>query len=381
MCTAAVNSFGYDFDYSSWDKNLHRGNRKRSFQSCSMHPRVDFSINHLPESLDFINDYLVSSDLRACHTLQTNCRCSLRTPCFCIATNFVEHPSSKVSVGNNRRSLQQEDGQFKVTWTLSLGGQESLLESAFLRAGFQQSVKDYINNDILCSSDLTVKGAEFFGVEVALESSEDSTGKKKAVSGNGKCKGDVSKCKVPIKAKKKIVEDDDVFDDGSGRREVRVPDASRVVKATHSRDEFCEIFLSSSIFDAFEERLLTASTFSYNVDVDVLNDLMGNLDLKYDVSFEPAKGNGLNQVEDVDGNPQDPIPINVACDDSQCGSQKNVIKAIFNHFGVPFDENKHECLNQGINCNSADMVTHIWMGEYYDNQNGGLKKNQLIFGS
>jgi len=112
--------------------------------------------------------------------------------------NYVERNKENIPQRRNAKV----DGQFVVTWSLSLAGKESLLDSPFLRAAFAQSVKDYINTDIRCSDDLSVKGAEFFGVEIV--GGNDGSGRKlKAVSGNGKCKGDISKCKVPVKAKKK----------------------------------------------------------------------------------------------------------------------------------------------------------------------------------
>ena len=277
---------------------------------------------------------------------QAKLSCTAQTPCFCSSKYYVEHNQAQ----SHRRNTKL-NGQFLVTWSLDLAGKEDLLESDFLRAGFEQSVKDYINNDILCSDDLSIKGAEFFGVEI-----EESVGRQKeknmAVSGNGKCKGDVSKCKVPIKAKKnKVDNDDDVFR------------ASKVVKAMHRDEEFCDVFLRSTIFDAFEERLLTASFSNYNVDVNVINDLKGGLNLNYDVTFQPSKTDGLNQLEDVALDAKDPIEINPTCIESQCMTQRDVMREIFVYFDIPFDESKHECLYQGINCNSNDMVTHIWMGK------------------
>jgi len=253
---------------------------------------------------------------------------------------------------NHRRN--KRNGQFSVSWSLSLGGRESLLEeSAFLKAAFEQSVKDYINNDILCSDNLAFKGAEFFGVEIKT-GNDGKNGKRKAVSGNGSCKGDLSKCKKPLKVKKKNQNVGTVS---------RTPGKSRVVKANTSKDSFCEIFLQSTIFDAFAERLLTASAFNYNVDVDVLNDLEGNIDLSYEVSFEPEKGDGLDEVDDVDMDAQDPVEIEPVCAESQCSTQRDVIRNIFLYFDIDFDEEKHECMILGINCNEADLVTHVWLGK------------------
>ena len=103
-----------------------------------------------------------------------------------------------------------------------------------------------------------------------------------------------------------------------------------------------KFFLSSTIFDAFKERLLLASAFNYNVDVGVINDLEGVMDLKYDVSFEPAPAGGLDQVEEVDMDPDEPIPIDPVCTESQCFTQKEVMRNIFNYFEVPTEEGKHE---------------------------------------
>merc|ERR1712071_426100 len=79
-------------------------------------------------------------------------------------------------------------------------GREDLLESPFLRAAFEQSVKDYINNKIRCSGDINVKGAEFFGVAIPVPENKRGT-KWKAVSGNGKCKADVFKCQKGLNKK------------------------------------------------------------------------------------------------------------------------------------------------------------------------------------
>lgn len=285
----------------------------------------------------------------SCQTSNASCKCTVTRPCFC-TTKFFAHDKRNHIVRNSRKN----DEQFSVKWALSLGGRESLLEeSAFLKAAFEQSVKDYINNDILCSDNLLFKGAEFFSVEILVDNDVDG-GKKKAVSGNGSCKGDLSKCKKPLKVKKKNQPREKVHDDQK---------TPKVVQITNFDEVSCEIFLRSTIFDAFKEKLLTASEFNYNVDVDVLNDLEGNIDLKYDVSFEPAKGDGLDQIDDVDMDANEPIAINPVCLDSQCSTQRDVIRNIFRHFNLEFDENKHECMIQGINCNEEDLIIHIWMGE------------------
>jgi len=278
-------------------------------------------------------------------------KCSERISCFCMTNNYINFIS-----GKKRDRITKVNGQYIVTWALNLGGQESLLDSAFLKAGFEQSVKDYINNDILCSDDLSVKGAEFFGVEIINDSgNENRTKKMLAISGNGLCKGDIRRCEKPVQLKKKIKNAD--------ANEIE-DKTSQLVKATNGKQDFCDVFLSSTIFDAFKERLLAASGFNYDVDVGVVSDLEGNIDLKYEVNFQPKVGGGLNQIDDVGLDPDEPVAINPTCTIAQCFSQKEVMRNIFTYFDIPFDEDKHECLNQGINCDSEDLVTHIWMVNY-----------------
>ena len=119
----------------------------------------------------------------------------------------------------------------------------------------------------------------------------------------------------------------------------------------------------STIFDAFNETLITASSFNYNVDVKVIQDLKGSLDLNYNVTFIPAKEIGLDQIQQIGLDAMEPEEISTECTHSQCMKQRSVILDIFRHFNIDFDERKHECLYAGINCNEAKMVTQIWIGK------------------
>jgi len=252
---------------------------------------------------------------------------------------------------------------FQVSWTFDLGNNEQLLDSYFLRASFEQGIKDYINNDILCSDEVEFRGAEFFGVSIGTNNEDSSTNdKRKAVSGNGICKGDLSKCKKPLKAKKK---QQATLENKNYLMEHRKSSYPGLLKSYQHTDSFCEDFLSSTIFDMFEKRIMTASAFQYNVDVGTVNDLKGSLDLKYEVAFEPTTEAGLDQVDEVDFEPDDPVEIKSACDDAECSTQRDTVRNIYNHFQLFFDEEKHECMIQGVNCNEKDLITHIWMGTCY----------------
>ena len=352
ICFLAADYHGYKYNHFCENCDKQAQNRQ---DTCLIQSRINLP-SWMHESLHELSNNRIRKQLRLCDSKSVDCQCTPTTPCFCQSKYFVEDHDTAL-----HRKIKKDSGEYMVTWSLSLAGKDFLLESKFLKAGFEQSVKDYINNDIFCSSNLEVKGAEFIGVEIVMRA--DNRRKMRAVSGNGKCRGDIKKCKVPLKAKREQVADDDLFDDDSTRR-YRAADASKVVKATHAKNEFCEIFLQSTIFDAFKERLITASFFNYNVNVDVINDLEGNLDLNYDVTFVPSNGNGLDQMDDVSLDAEEPTEIRTVCIDSQCTSQKSVMRDIFKYFDIPFDDKKHECLYQGINCNVDNMVTHIWMGEF-----------------
>ena len=345
VCALAARKHGYNLP----DQNRNDDPKNQHLHACMIHPWQD--------KYRYKDSNIIQHTAYHINMVQDELLCTAQTPCFCSSKYYVDHNPAQPQKRNTK-----VNGQFLVTWSLDLAGKEHLLESDFLRAGFEQSVKDYINNDILCSDDLSIKGAEFYGVEIESSIGQNKW-KNRAVSGNGKCKGDIKKCKVPIKAKAKPKSDDDLFNDDDDDVGGSKHKSSKVAKATYRDEDFCDVFLSSTIFDAFEERLLTASFFNYDVDVSVINDLKGSLKLDYDVTFQPSKTDGLNQIEDVTLDAQEPVQINSTCAESQCLSQRDVMRKIFVYFGIPFDESKHECLYQGINCNSNDMVTHIWMGK------------------
>ena len=335
ICALAAKFYGID---------SHDSNEEYSYlhEACSSQVELDQPFSFY----EFLKKRLLHW-----YDINPQYQCAPNKLCLCTTSYYTETSSTEV-----HRREQNANGEYSVTWTLNLGGQESLLESDFLRAGFEQSVKDYINNDVLCSDDLNKKGAEFFGVEITTDD-DDELAKNTAVSGNGKCRGQPKRCQKPIDAEALEMdlfgeEQDDFFQD-----------ESKVVKAFHGRDEFCDVFLKSTIFDAFKERLLVASSFDYNVDLDVIHDLEGSLNLKYDVAFTPSKGTGLDQINRVGLDAKEPVAIKPQCAVAQCETQRETVRTIFEYFNLRFDQSKHECLHQGINCNEENLVTHIWLGE------------------
>lgn len=242
------------------------------------------------------------------------------------------------------RKNKEVDGEYIVTWDINLGGKDFLIESPFLKAGLEQSIKDYINNQIQCESDFDLETVSFYSVEI-LDDPDDKTKNTRGKSGSGKCKGNRTRCKRKVK--------ESISDAGKN--------ASLVNVGIH-KNTFCGQLRSRTIFDLFSDVLVTASYFNYNVDVDITNNI-GNLELHYNVTFVQARGDGLDQIQDIDLDADDPKEYVTNCTESQCITQNSIMKNIFNHFGIPFDQSKHECLHSGVNCNKDDVVTFIWMGE------------------
>lgn len=258
----------------------------------------------------------------------------------------LQKPSLNREINSNRHRQNQEiDKAYEVTWNINLGGKEFLIESPFLKAGLEQSIKDYINQQIKCESDFNPDLSSFYSVEILVDPDTKNL-KSNSISGKGKCKGNRTRCKRKVKTS--------ISDAGKN---------TNLFNLSLRKNDFCSEFRSKTIFDSFSQILITATHFNYNVDVDVTNNL-GDLQLNYNVTYVEAKGGGLDQIEDVDLDADDPREYISNCAESQCITQNLVMRNIFSYFEVPFDESTHECLFPGVNCNKDDMVTHIWMSKY-----------------
>ena len=335
--------------------------------------------------------------------------------------NLHSHQPSSIFDNNNHnkdhhprnRVLQTSSntGEYVVEWSLSLGSKEFLLESPFLKAGLELSIKEYINMDIECNNLIEIGNAAFYSVEI-MDVGEGKQWRNGRIEGNGKCKGLPERCLKSLEESQINVnstEDDDDFfredddkeegdndhsdedfdvnddanddanddqnnivdfvgdDDDDDSKDTRKKKhfsmISSAMGSTVSKMHVCEIFKGSTIFDIFEKILVTASSFNYHVDVEVINDLSGILSLNYNVTFQPASSNGLSQIENIALDARESRAVSTHCLESQCITQRSIIRNIFNHFGINFDESKHECLHKGVNCNSDDLVIHIWIGK------------------
>ena len=88
-----------------------------------------------------------------------------------------DHHSEDLKKEIKGRNLQDESGEYEIQWTLSLKGEEYLLDSPFLKAGLELAIKDNINLELKCiaEEENDDEVSSFYDVEIE----ED----------NGKCKG------------------------------------------------------------------------------------------------------------------------------------------------------------------------------------------------
>lgn len=239
---------------------------------------------------------------------------------------------------NLQHNITRED--YRVTWNMNLGGKDSLLESAFLKAGFERSVKNYLNKEVECDDMLNLTNASFYSVEI-VTNSEGS------LSAVGKCVGDRASCKRGLNQSYSSTE---------------------IYSAIHAEDDSCATFKNSTIFDLFQETTMTEFTFHYNVDVDVNCELDGSLGMDYNVIFQSANHQGLDEIKSIVLEPEEPEAVTTYCTTSQCVTQRSAMHHIFRELGMPIEGDKYECLYYGINCDSNGFVTQISLGKYFDHQ-------------
>ena len=243
-------------------------------------------------------------------------------------------------IPHENRYLQDTDvqGNYSIQWDIDLGGKESLLQFPYIRAGFMRAVKDYINDDLKCNTASNLENASFYSVEV----DENDVG---GVSGTGICRGSRERCKWEV------------------NETISSARKHSAVVASNTEDDVCANYQNSTIFDYFKSTVMTGMFFNYDVNVDVMSDTDGSLDLNYNVTFKSAEGDGLDQITSIELSVEEPVEIEPTCTTSQCILQRATMFHIYRHFGISVDLDKHECLYNGVNCNPEGLVSQIYLGE------------------
>ena len=240
----------------------------------------------------------------------------------------------------NKTSSLNNDGNFTIEWNIDIGNQESLLETPYLKAGFEQSVKDFLNLKFICNPMER-------NVSVALRSLSirkfiTTTGKKQIISGFGRCIGNRDACKVNLRAT-----------DSNLRK------TSAIKMTPHNKNQ-CEDFEQITLFDLFDDIFVDGLFFNYKVNVEGEKQaLKDSMQLGFNVSYIETKYESLEAVEKVDLSFKSLKEAISDCSDPQCTAQIDVVLELFHHFGDELDESLHECEHQKILCHENNLVKYI----------------------
>ena len=287
---------------------------------------------------------------------------------------FATVVDDKDDKGHLESRVLQEDSEnadYQVTLEVNIKPQQLrdvVLQSSYLQAGLEQSVKDFINGDFSCNEETDAPyyySLDIFGKDVAIArrlqassnntcglteeeisqglvcasvvktcglSDEDIAAGLECLPSPGKCRGSRKKCKERV--------------------ETRFAD-------TRKNDLICE----ATIEDLFKEKLITLSEFEFTITPEVLEDLDGAFDLTYEVDFVPTS-TGLEGVADgFNVNANEPEKVKTTCTEAFCLTQRKTFEGIYVNYGLSVDPDRHECAHQGINCNENNLITYMWLGK------------------
>ena len=247
------------------------------------------------------------------------------------------------ALAQNVQTLNQT-GEFVLEWGVNLGQQDSVLETPFLKAGLEQSIKDYLNLQLKCGNANKLTGHTSFHA-LSVDKTDSTTQKTSVLSGIGRCLGNRSECSRRFAAT------------AAEKSDSKIPPTE-----SNKLKDLCDDLNNSTLFEMFDRIFVSGLFFSYNADIQAeRKQLEESLDLDFNVTFVPAKADGLDSVEEVELTLQRIEPTSTECEEAQCTTQKNTILSILRHFGIDHDEAQHECEFIGINCNDIDLIKYFWI--------------------
>ena len=279
--------------------------------------------------------------------------CAFMILSFAKASHGPMNSNHSISEQNRIGRDFQTEGDYQVQWTMSLGGKELVVESDYLKAGLEQAVKDYINMDLKCkdqavSTPAKSKLAQTSFRSIAIATIRTTSQKRRIISGNGVCNGNPEACQVGLT--KSISNKNSNQDDNR--------------KTTDGMSEECLTFQNTTIFNFFEDVFETGLYFDYQADIATeKNELESTMELDYNVSFVPAKLDGLDKIQEIEMDVSSIKDITPLCSEPQCETQKSTILDLFDHFGISADKTEHECSYIGVNCDKNNLVKFLFIGK------------------
>ena len=238
---------------------------------------------------------------------------------------------------------------------ISIAGKEGFLnlvsESIFLKAAFEQSLKDFINT---CADDIDAATILSLIIDIP-ETPQDDQGRLRRLSETDSCVlmntnlGNASNINCYLVAKSKC--------DGSRKKcservNGRYLDNLKTNNSSKSKSKDC-VF---DIKDIFLKKNMTLSSFKYDFQFDD-----SNFDKDLSFSFDITSKTTVlaDQVQDLFADVIDETEIDFDCV-GDCVNQDTIIQEIFEVFEINFRKEKHVCAQIGINCDEDNLITHIW---------------------
>ena len=276
-----------------------------------------------------------------------------------LMTSLYYHPfPSNKTTAQNRTLLEGNDpiGLYDVPVKVFLNAQDGqlLLQNHLLKSGFEQTLKDFLNPDPKCFNGPDLPS--YRGIDIDLKNQpQEALPKKKSID-KLECvlvntnleDAENIQCYITVKTKC-----NGKRKECSERVNERFLDnlKSETSKGNVTKKGSCGPTLSELLADM----QFSSAIFNFNVD-----DTSPFFSFDFESSNETVPDAKNIVAEDDNVRSKE-----VTCFD-QCKAQHKALQDIYSDFGEEFFYyGDHECDHQGLNCNEEDLVTHIWLSEYY----------------
>lgn len=187
-------------------------------------------------------------------------------------TQTQSHFTEEAADAERKAQTLNETGEFLLEFGVNIGEQDTVLDTPFLKAGLEQSIKDYLNLQLKCGSARKMNGHSSFH-SLSIEKTVSTAKKRAVISGIGRCNGNLNKCNLGVESA--VIKK-------SGKR--FNPNISK--KDQNS----CQDLNSATLFDMFDKILVSGLFFSYNADIhEKRSELQESLDLDYNIILMSLK--------------------------------------------------------------------------------------------
>jgi len=240
-----------------------------------------------------------------------------------------------------------------VTVLLNADNARLIFSSFFFKAALEQSLKDFINGNPLCDGgredDEPFPSYSSFDLDLNSTTQDALLGtvglnntscKQESLDENdlqcyvvvkAKCRGRREKCKKRVNEK---------FQDTGKTQQTNI---------TRTQRSVCEF----DINDLLKEKYTSSSIFSYFVMESGKN---------FTFSFQQSPNNILSDVNDVKARDNITKIDFITC--HQCKQQPEILRDFYDNLGMEFYFEENECEHVGINCDTKNMTTQIWLSKF-----------------